>query len=494
MGWGINWRSRMFRSIKTKITVMVFVILLAMFTVQIACNMLFAEDFYLNTKSKTISKAFKELNRVKQKNDKKLVDIINEYEDSYNLQFIMANSNLVCIYNSKQYSFSNKSNKYKIRPGFGFKKNISLFSRNAKPVVKAINSSNEKLVLYGIIERGNEDYYIVIQNHIKSIEQDMKETNQLIFYISLIALCVGGIAAYIFAKKTATPIQEIEQVARNVAKLDFSLKANENLPHDEIGQLASSINTMSDELESSIKGLVEENQYKARIDQMRKEFIANVSHELKTPLAILTGYAELLNNNIQGIDKEFYYSVILDETSKMSNLVNHLLNLSKIENGLENLHLETTNISETISRLIDKNQILFQHKDLTCVYRGQENCYAKADSIYLELAVSNYISNAISHTKEGGNIEVSVKKTEDKENIRISVWNQGAPIAQEDIEQIWDSFYRGDKSRTRTTETHIGLGLYIVKNIISEHQGKYGVTNKDNGVEFFIQLNCREGM
>jgi signal transduction histidine kinase len=295
------------------------------------------------------------------------------------------------------------------------------------------------------------------------------------------------------AKQLAKPIEEINKVAINVSNLDFSIRAKEVRRKDELGSLAVNINIMADRLKGNIDYLKEanrklelDNELMNQVDEQRKEFIANISHELKTPLAILSGYAELLNNDVPGIDKTFYFETILDETHKMDILIQSLLNLSNMENRLNDLKLVNIDIYEFAERIFRKNEILIQNNGQISSFVGQPCGSVIADPLYLEEAITNYISNAITYTEKDKLIQMSVKRSE--EEVVISVFNEGGRISEEHLEKIWNSFYREDKSRTRTEQNNIGLGLYIVRSIMNAHHGKCGVENKANGVEFWISL------
>jgi signal transduction histidine kinase len=321
----------------------------------------------------------------------------------------------------------------------------------------------------------------------------MQNTNLFILYISAFGIIAGGITVYFISKKFTKPIEDINRVAIHVSNLDFTSRAMINTRKDEIGSLASNINLMSDRLEENIQNLKEanrkleiDNEFMNRVDEQRKELIANISHELKTPLAILSGYSEMLKTDVPGIDKAFYYDTIQDETRKMNILIQNLLDLSNMENKLTELSLDEINPVEFVDRIIKKYSIIFQNKGIGYEFEADTCGIISADTLYLEEAINNYLSNAVSHTKKGHLIRIRVAQRGDE--AVISVFNEGDNIDEAQIEKIWNSFYRVDKSRTRTSQNNIGLGLYIVRSVMNAHHGRCGVTNRENGVEFWLSL------
>lgn len=483
----------MFKTMKSRLTAIILFILFCVFTIQLLANYLFAETYYINQKRIVMDNAYRTIREATGENEDNIIDIMSTYEYHNNLQFTLANSKLNIVYSSKQYSFNNKKNKKEVKSSFNFKRNLDLFSSDATPILKERKSSRDILILYGIIELNGQNHYLVMRTPIQAVRDDMNNTNMFILYVSAIALIIGTVFVYLFAKKTAEPIEEIELVANHISNFNFSIRARELNTKDEIGRLSKSINRMADKLEENIsqlqavnEKLEEENEYKTRIDNQRKEFIANLSHELKTPLAVLGGYTEMLKDNQNVIDKEYYYDVILDEVSNMSNLVANLLDLSSMENGLWVNEFEEVDITEIVRHVISKNNILFQNKDLNYTLDIKEHYNVLGDSLYLERAFTNYITNAIKYTNEGKSIVIKI--TGKNEEVEVTVFNEGSSIPASELDCIWDQFYRLDKARTRDDNHSMGIGLNFVRSIINAHHGKYGVRNVKGGVEFWFSL------
>ena len=481
------------KTIKSKIIIFVGIIILLVVSLQIIFNVFLAKPYFMAEKSNKMEQLFLKLKESHSQEEDEIAKIIHQYEESDNLKVVVINQTSEMIYGSSQEDFNFWR---KPTPQMPQIKDKIVFSKNPKPVLqKNYRTDEESLMLNGVIKLDDQNIYVIIYTSISGVAQSARVLTVFSLYISIICLIIGGISAYILANKISKPIKEIDEVAKNVAKLNFTKKANINLREDEIGSLANNINIMSDTLSNMISELTQANEslqkdvdYQKQIDKMRKEFIANVSHELKTPLSLLIGYSEMLKNNIEGIDKDFYYEVIIDEGQKMNDLVKSLLDVSSIENKLTKMIFEKTDLGEIAKQISSKSEVLFSKNQNICKTNIQENCLVQGDRIYLERAMKNYIQNAISHTKPGDKIEVSVKKNE--ENIVFSVFNQGENIEKEHFEKIWDSFYRSDEARTRSEESNVGLGLYIVKTIIDAHGGQCGLENLKNGVEFWFSLKC----
>lgn len=193
----------------------------------------------------------------------------------------------------------------------------------------------------------------------------------------------------------------------------------------------------------------------------------------------------MLKSDLPNIDKEYYFNVILDENRHMNELVGKLLSVSQLENGLTELQCENIDLSEICEKIVDKNQLI-NEKIAINFTKSTDLAIIFAEKLRIEQVVSNFVSNAYNYAKT--NVAVNLEKIDN--NFRVSVENDGENINQDDFEKIWHSFYRADKARTRNDGKNFGLGLYIVKTIISAHGGTVGVENTDNGVCFWFELPC----
>ena len=335
---------------------------------------------------------------------------------------------------------------------------------------------------------------LVLSTPLSVIDESAAIANKFFMFTGLITIVLGGLAVFIFTGRFTKPILELNDIAQRMSKLDFSKKYQVK-SDDEVGQLGRSINSLSDQLDQAILNLTEANkklrediEQERKIDKMRKEFINSVSHELKTPLALIQGYAEGLKLNINEDEetKNYYCDVIIDETDKMNRLVKDLLNLSQIESG--NFQLEKTafDLSSMIRTVLDKYQPLLEENGIKLECELPENQTVFADAERIEQVLVNYLINAVNHVDERKEIKIGTAVKDDK--VRVSVYNSGEKIPEESLDRIWTSFYKVDKARTRRYGG-TGLGLSIVKAIQELHNNRYGVENLADGVLFWFEVD-----
>jgi len=348
--------------------------------------------------------------------------------------------------------------------------------------------------LFGMLSGGEN---VFMRSNFYSIQESVSVANQFLAYTGLMVALVGIILAYFIGRGFARPVQQLSGIAREISELNFDAKY-QSRRRDEIGELGHSINVLSEQLESTISELKSANnelkrdiEQKEEIDTMRKEFLSNVSHELKTPIALIQGYAEGLKDNISedAESREFYCDVIMDEAAKMNNMVKKLLSLNQIESGSNQVEFERFDLVLLLQSVLNSTNIMFRQKEVVLDFPDYEPIYVWSDEYRIEEVVTNYISNALNHVEEvAGEKRISVGLKLQEGRVRVSVFNTGAPIPQEDLEQIWDKFYKVDKARTREYGGS-GIGLSIVKAIMNSMNQQYGVKNWENGVEFWFELD-----
>ncbi len=328
------------------------------------------------------------------------------------------------------------------------------------------------------------------------IEQSAKIAGEFVMFIAAIGLFIALIWSVVFSQKFAKPISDMNKKAVKMAKLDFSNKLDVEFD-DEIGQLAGSINELSVSLDKALSELNEKNErlqdeieLERRIDSMRKGFVANVSHELKTPISIIKGYAEALDGKLaeNPEKRKKYCGIIRDETERMNHMVVELLELSRLEGGLLPDY-KVYDISEAAKHIADIFSDSAEKKQVKIKIHTPSSAMVSADEILIGNALQNLVSNAISHVNEKGEIRIKVAKSPaDNEKIRVSVFNSGSMVDPENMEKIWVSFWRADKAHNRS-EGRFGLGLSIVKAIMVAHSNNFGVYNISDGVCFWIELD-----
>jgi signal transduction histidine kinase len=349
-----------------------------------------------------------------------------------------------------------------------------------------------------IIDNSGEDDFgmVLLRTNFKSIEEGVSFANHFLAYIGIVTVIIGSIAMLFISKRFTKPILELAGIAKKISDLDFEVKYKVE-SKDEIGELGNSINSLSAKLESTITELKQANnelltdlQKKTEIDEMRKEFLSNVSHELKTPISLIQGYAEGLKENINEDEesRDFYCEVIMDEADKMNKMVKKLLNLNELEFGNNQINFERFDIVALIGSVLGATEILFKQKEVTLHFDQTEPIYVWSDEYMIEQVVTNYISNALNHASGQKIIEIKLIPRDGR--IRVAVFNTGDCIPEEDIEKIWIKFYKVDKARTREYGGN-GIGLSIVKAIMNSLNQEFGVLNRSVGVEFWFELDTK---
>lgn len=348
----------------------------------------------------------------------------------------------------------------------------------------------EYIEIWGVFDNGN---IFLFRTAVEGIRDSVTIANRLLAYIGMAAVLISGIIIMKVSGRITEPILELTEISERMARLDFDAKYCGN-SKTEIALLGNNINELSCALENTISELKTANnelqkdiENKNEIDEMRKEFLSNVSHELKTPIALIQGYAEGLKEGINddAESREFYCDVIMDEASKMNNIVKKLLTLNQMEFGNDVISMERFDIVALIKNYIQSAEILTRQKGIQVRFEDLPPVYVWADEFKTEEVFSNYFSNAINHALGEKVIDVRLIRMEDK--VRVSVFNTGEPIPEDSLEHIWEKFYKVDKARTREYGGS-GVGLSIVKAIMESMNQDYGVTNYNNGVAFWFEL------
>ncbi|SKC59109.1 sensor histidine kinase [Maledivibacter halophilus] len=338
-------------------------------------------------------------------------------------------------------------------------------------------------------------HILIMEAPVSSIKESVEIAKSFHIYIGIISLLIGTILAFIFSKIFTKPIVELNNVAKSMSKLDFSKKYIVK-NNDEIDQLGKTINYLSDKLDTSItelnmanKKLKADIEKERQLEKLRKEFISSVSHELKTPIALIQGYSEGLKDSVieDEEDKNFYCDVIIDEANKMDKLVKDLLNLSQLESGYYQLQKESFNIYDLVKNIIDKFHPILNEKNISLkVNSDNKKLKICGDLSRIEQVLVNFINNAINHVDDRKTIKINIKDHAQK--VKVEIINTGEIISGDEIDKIWDSFYKVDKSRAREYGG-TGLGLSIVKEILKLHNSSFGVVNVDGGVKFWFEMD-----
>ena len=491
-----------FKSVRVKLFFTLSVVIMLIICLLIVMNSLILEGFYMFSKINTVKKVYQKINDLYNSEDVAIFSSIKDDATANNFDIMIENEDYVLLFSTNE-KFTNKINqdsdvisKFKI---FDRQRDRILYSNDSYIIKKVTTGGFNSILIVGTLEN---QYKIYIQVPISAIEESVRISNNLLLIIGMVAIVVSSIAASYISKKFTKPILELNAIANKMSKLDFSQKYElDGTDDDEINELGKSINEMSSKLEGTIRQLRNSNialerdvEEKSKIDEMRKQFISDVSHELKTPIALIQGYAEGLveNVNVDEESKKYYAEVILDESNKMDKLVRQLLELMKLEYGKREFNNDEFDICELIKEVIRKCNVMLEEKNIKDVkFDASKKIMVYADEFYIEQAFTNYLTNAVKHVKEVNGekyIKIEVKEDIKNQTARISVFNTGENLSDENLERVWGRFYKVDESRNRA-DGGTGIGLSLVKAIMNNYNQKYGVENKKDGVEFYFDIS-----
>ncbi len=459
-------------------------------------NTVFLGNFYTRHKQEVLQKSYEQIDAASNEGDIQSEEFDVKFEQiasRYNLDMLILDSDTQTIKSTVNDSgvLSDRLLSYFLR---GTGKAESLYSNDKYHVQRIYDPwmNMEFIELWGLLSNGN---MIVMRSPMESIQESVVIANRFLALVGMIAILVSALVIWFVSKKITEPILELASISERMTNLDFEVKYTGKNNNDEITLLGDHMNQLSGTLEKTISELKTANNelqldlaHKNEIDEMRKEFLSNVSHELKTPIALVQGYAEGLKDCVNDDEesKDFYCDVIIDEAGKMNKLVKNLLELNQLECGSDNVIMERFDIIELIRNCTNAIDIILKQQKINLVFHYTEPIYVWADEFKIEQIINNYLSNAIHYAQGEKVVEISIEKV--KNHIRVKVFNTGRPIPEESIPHLWTKFYKVDKARTREYGGS-GIGLSIVKAIMDSMNQQYGVINYDNGVAFWFELD-----
>ncbi len=463
-------------------------------------------SFYVDSKAETLIDVYEDMNRIFVKDSSGTVSSYEDGIQSLREKGYNRGIQMIVVDTSYDIQFANVPSEDETNTEnlLARLRELIFNVRETGSVTKIIESGNDyqlsryKNTAVGIdcIEMWGEldcGYFFIMRVTTESINEMADIANH--FYIQFaIFMTLGGVLMMgIAAARITKPIKELAILSKKMSNLEFDAKYTGDA-EDEIGVLGASMNELSSELEKTISELKTANnelkkdiEKKTEIDEMRKEFISNVSHELKTPIAIIQGYAEGLKESVNDDpeSRDFYCDVIVDEASKMNKMVRKLLTLNQIEFGNMQAEFERFDIVQTIDNILNQTQILLADKGATVDFDNTKPIYVWSDEFKIEEVITNYVSNAINHVDGARIIKITVV---DKGGIvRVTVGNTGENIPEDAIGRIWEKFYKVDKARSREYGGS-GIGLSIVKAVIDSIHMKCGAKNTPSGVEFWFEV------
>lgn len=488
-------------SIRIKVT-SIFVGLMALTLVACWCiNNFFLEDFYIMKKKDALLNVENQLQYLvtQSHGDLSSSDLnlqVLRLGERYNVNIYCTDpgwSNQMSIATNQEVIIK-KLRSYVITGGM---QNISvIYDGGNYKITKYFDNSmkSDYMDCWGYLDQG---YAFILSTPLESIKESVIIANQFLIYIGILCMVLSAIAIFIATRQITKPILVLSEISRRISNLDFEARYT-GKEQNEIGILGNNVNNLALRLEATISELKSANtqlkkdiEEKIQIDEMRKEFLSNVSHELKTPIALIQGYAEGLKESVNDDEesRDFYCEVIMDEADKMNKMVRKLLTLNQIEFGREEVLMEKFDLVELIQSVVNNAAIMIAQKEAKVDLLINGPLYVLGDEFKVEEVVTNYLSNALNHLNFEKRIRIRARV--EGNQVYVAVHNTGMPIPDADLDKVWIKFYKVDKARTREYGGS-GIGLSIVKAIMDSFHQPCGVRNIDNGVEFWFRLQLAD--
>ncbi|MGG1150117.1 sensor histidine kinase [Bacillus wiedmannii] len=345
------------------------------------------------------------------------------------------------------------------------------------------NDIKYKLLIKPVKEKDGSVTYIYAMASLQPVDEAVQMVQDYYIYIIAFVLVLIFLASFYYSKQIAKPLLKINDTTKKIAHLDFT----EKIPitsKDEIGDLSNNINVLSNKLHSHIGQLEQDIEKERKLENTRKEFISGVSHELKTPLSIMKSCISILKDGVAEHKKEYYFQAMEREVDKMDTLILDMLELAKFESGTYKMKKDLFYIDSVIEDICEYLSVDIEKKELR-VHKNICSVEVMANQSRIEQVIVNFITNAIRYTPNKEDIMISTIDEQDR--IKVCIENKGTHIEEEQLDKIWDRFYRVDAARHRS-QGGTGLGLAISKNILELHDAEYGVKNTEDGVLFYFYL------
>lgn len=453
--------------------------------------------YYINKKQNALVQAYFSINEASSAGDITTEDYdieLQKIREKYNIQVLIADAESQAV----KFSMNDPETVLKQLLDHIFlgvnEENLLLNTEDYKmQVVKDYRTQTEYIEMWGILDNG---YFFMLRSALEGIQESVSISNRFLAYVGMVAVLISALLVLWLSNRFSKPILELAKISERMKHLDFEVKYTGD-DRTEIAVLGNNINELSEALEETISELKTANnellkdiERKDKVDEMRREFLSNVSHELKTPIALIQGYAEGLREGVNddAESREFYCDVIMDEAARMNTMVKKLLTLNQLEFGNEVVTMERFDVAALIKNYIVSCDILVKQNNVSIRMEEYDPIYVWGDEFKVEEVFANYFTNAINHA--GGDKIIDIKIRKEEQSVRVSVFNTGEPIPQESVDHLWEKFYKVDKARTREYGGS-GIGLSIVKAIMESMNQECGVVNYDNGVEFWFTLdNC----
>ena len=473
--------------------ILIFVVVMTVSLLLIALiNHFFLGTFYTRDKTGKLQETYEKMNTLASSGSSDFSSEIMKVSVQDNIQVLVTDSDFQNFNSTSRDAQSLASRLFGYYTGF-YRDTCTVVEKTDKYTLQETSDkmiSTQYLEMWGQLDNGD---WFLLRTPLESITNAAHLSNIFFIIVGLLVTVAAVVVISFLARRFTKPIVQLTEISQKMTNLDFDAKYS-GKANNEIDRLGENFNKMSHELEGTISELKSANvelqkdvEHKTQIDEVRKEFLNNVSHELKTPIALIQGYAEGLKENIASDEesRDFYCDVIIDESAKMNNMVKKLLTLNQLEFGNDQVAMDRFDIVQLIKGVIAGMKIIIEDKGADVSFNENDPVFVWGDEFKIEEVVTNYMSNALNHLDYDKKIDVRL--TQQNGIVTTSVFNTGDPIPEEDLPKVWDKFYKVDKARTREYGGS-GIGLSIVKAIIDGHHQKCGVRNYENGVAFWFTL------
>jgi len=479
-------------SIRFKLFASISSIIIFVFVALFLANTFLSKPFFLHEQANKFQDTYTLIDTTDEADYQEIISNTKELELTANIEIILSDEDGNIIYSSKNPNRATDDQTMSLShidemENYTTSDNFSIYIDSG-----ANNLSEQKyLLLYGSLTNGNK---VILRSSLSSIEYNINITNQFILYIGIAALLLGVLLTFILSRKITKPILEINKTTKKIKNLDFTEKAKSK-SKDEIGELAESINEMAQSLSEKITNLnnsnlelMNETEKNRILLEKRRQLLNDVSHDLKTPLSLIQGYAEALKLNVNTSKEkaDFYCDVITEETTKMNMLVEELLNVNKSYPSEIDSQPETFEINRFLSKEIKKYEKVIEDKKIELKIEMSAPTKVFAHKALVDRIVTNFFVNAIRYVDD--NLKITISTEILKDTVKISFYNSCNSVTEAHLPKLWDAFYKVEDSRKRTDESH-GLGLSIVKNIQDTLGLGYGVNLIDEGIIFWFEVS-----
>ncbi len=446
-----------------------------------------AKSLYIANEKDVMKQAVKQLNSYNfGKNVSKIDEFLEiYYEQTYDLY--ICDSDLSVIYSTKRSAQTDDIVKEI------FYERIDDYKSNSVPITVNENNSDESIVLKAKLKNSGKTYYVYIEQSLKTTDSVFTYTNRFLLLMLSAFIIASGILMFVLIHRETNSITQLSTLTTKISKGDYSARFSGKIKKDEIGVLAKNFNSMADTISEYVNSLnnynfllKEDNKRMTEYEDMRKRVLTNITHELKTPLAIISSQIEMMNLTKDSEKKLYYYNSALEEIDKMSQLISRLLNIQAGEKTIFENEVEIIQLDDMIKALCKKSELLLKAKGIK-LETDIMPYEIEAAPQNIEHIFDNYLMNAIQYCKHNQKIKVSLKADDFK--CRLSVFNEGSHISKADGENIWTDFYKSKHAKDQ--EKHSGIGLFIVKEISLINHDDCGFENHDNGVEFWYDFNIK---